>query len=148
MFPLLLLAVAAALAFSRDKKEKSSGGGDSPSGSGGPVIVGPAPATSSVASACEFDASLSGPLRDQAMALLAQAETAGSSVSGPLATSLDTTATALEMSGLPKTAECLRRRAQYLRAKYAGYPGSQPVAAGMGPAAPIVVDVMSKGKGA
>lgn len=157
MFPLLLIALAA-LALSQQKKgtpgaQPSSGqpSGGQPSGgmpSSGPIVIGPTPASSGTVTACEFDQSIPPMLKDQAMSLLNQAEKADANVAGPLATSLDTMATTLEMSGLPKTAKCLRDRSAYLRSKFApsGSAGTSPISLGLSSAAPMLVNVLPKPK--
>lgn len=157
MFPLLLIALAA-LALSQQKKSTGSpaspGASPAPGTGGGvvgPITVGNVPSSSSALAACDFDQSIPPLLRDQAVALINQAQSADASVAGPLATSLDTLGTTAEMSGLPKTAACLRNASQFLRQKYSLGMGPSllplgPVSAGLAQASPVLVNVIPKPK--
>ena len=169
MFPLILLAVAA-LVFTRQKKSPAnaqpspapSGGMSYPDrepkpvpapGTGGGILGGLGPTGNVSAQAgCDFDMGIPAEVRAQAVALISQAETAGAAAAGPLASSLDTLAVGLEMTGLGKTAACLRAAALKLRKKYPAkmLESSEllmgPIQAGYEQASPMLVNVLSKPK--
>jgi len=168
MFPLILLAVAA-LVFARQKKGPAnaqpasvpSGGMGLPDrekpvpapGTGGGLLGGVGPTgTVSLQAECDFDLGIPAEVRAQAVALISQAETAGAAAAGPLASSLDTLAVGLEMTGLGKTAACLRAAALKLRKKYPVklLESSEllmgPIQAGYEQASPMLVSVLSKPK--
>lgn len=172
MFPLILLAVAAALAFTRQKKSTAAPApAPAPteprpvvdpmdrerpipaSGTGGGILGGLGPTSNvSVQAQCDFDMGIPAEVRAQAVALISQAETAGAGAAGPLASSLDTLAVGLEMTGLAKTAACLRAAALKLRKKYPAkmLESSEllmgPIQAGYEQASPMLVNVLPKPK--
>ena len=169
MFPLILLAVAA-LVFTRQKKSTAEPA-PAPTerrpvvdpmdrerpipapGTGGGILGGLGPTGNvSTQAECDFDMGIPAEVRAQAVALISQAETAGAAAAGPLASSLDTLAVGLEMTGLGKTAACLRAAALKLRKKYPAkmLESSEllmgPIQAGYEQASPMLVNVLSKPK--
>lgn len=171
MFPLILLAVAA-LVFTRQKKSTAAPAPAPAPTERRPVVDPmdrerpiPAPGTGggilgglgttgnvSVQAECDFDMGIPAEVRAQAVALISQAETAGAAAAGPLASSLDTLAVGLEMTGLGKTAACLRAAALKLRKKYPAkmLDSSEllmgPIQAGYEQASPMLVNVLPKPK--
>jgi hypothetical protein len=168
MFPLILLAVAA-LVFTRQKKSPANAQPPAPSGgmsypdrepkpipaqgTGGGILGGLGPTGNvSVQAECDFDLGIPDGVRAQAVALISQAETAGAAGAGPLASSLDTLAVGLEMTGLGKTAACLRAAALKLRKKYPAKMQESsellmsPIQAGYEQASPMLVNVLPKPK--
>ena len=172
MFPLILLAVAAALAFTRQKKSTAAPApAPAPTerrpvvdpmdrerpvpapGTGGGILGGLGPTGNVTTQAeCDFDMGIPAEVRAQAVALISQAETAGAAAAGPLASSLDTLALGLEMTGLAKTAACLSAAALKLRKKYPAKMQESsellmgPIQAGYEQASPMLIDVLPKPK--